>query len=597
MSQEGGTGEIEVQTDQDHQELQDIPQENQNGTVGSRAGSAHSREADPKGLITDLTRLKEITQDDPEGNSSYRDMVQEFGEEQLPQTQDSDPMQQVFSEPNDTVFFGEGFEVVKESAEEGEEIEDVLDEDDNEFDLEGSDALFEDNDDENVSSMESDVDLYNASDYDTDLEDAKEPEKILFIDPYQNENTGKSVYLRKCDELGVTPATYFLKHMDDTHLVMKFHGLGPMGMRAMSGQLEINTVTEKIDLEGNFILSEGALYLTKVLRENVYVTELILCDNKIGNAGAKALCELLAENKTIIHLNLAGNDIEDQAASSFYEMLSRNGDIKTLILRHNLFEDGGAYWFSESMNENVTLETLDISFNRFTTKGCTLIASALKENVGLKYMNCSMNGFGVDGAKALGDSLKENKYLLDLNISYCRIPHEGAPFIAEGLQVNDTLHRLQIGSNPIQEDGGFQILEGVDKATQSVLRTLDFGNLMVRKKFQELHFKLHDERGLEVIYGDVLLDVVRTRLHGGFDPYSHFMNDPMTKLKNYVEKAGYRMVDLLKSFDRDQSFTISLDELKTGIRRCNIDLTDPQIVQLMNQLDKDGNGEIDFRYD
>ena len=89
---------------------------------------------------------------------------------------------------------------------------------------------------------------------------------------------------------------------------------------------------------------------------------------------------------------------------------------------------------------------------------------------------------------------------------------------------------------------------------------------MVRKKFQELHLKLAEERGLIVIYGDVLLDVVRTKLHSGLDPYLKFLNDPMTKLKNYVEKAGYRMVDLLKSFDRDQSFTLSLDELKDGVR-------------------------------
>ena len=39
--------------------------------------------------------------------------------------------------------------------------------------------------------------------------------------------------------MGVQPATYFLKHMSDTELVMKFHGLGPHGMKAMAQSIEV----------------------------------------------------------------------------------------------------------------------------------------------------------------------------------------------------------------------------------------------------------------------------------------------------------------------------------------------------------------------
>lgn len=44
--------------------------------------------------------------------------------------------------------------------------------------------------------------------------------------------------------------------------------------------------------------------------------------------------------------------------------------------------------------------------------------------------------------------------------------------------------------------------------------------------------------------------------------------------------------------------TLSAIVVKSSVlflKRCNIDLSDPQISQLMRQLDKDGNGEIDFR--
>lgn len=92
---------------------------------------------------------------------------------------------------------------------------------------------------------------------------------------------------------------------------------------------------------------------------------------------------------------------------------------------------------------------------------------------------------------------------------------------------------------------------------------------MVKKSFKALEDQLAEERGLKTIYGGVLPDCPRTKLRGEgreIDAMKMLLRDPMSKLKAYVEKEGYRMLDLLKSFDRDNSFTISLEELKEGIR-------------------------------
>jgi len=53
------------------------------------------------------------------------------------------------------------------------------------------------------------------------------------------DNSTKARYLRKCDEMGIQPATFYIKHMSDSELVMKFHGLGPHGMKAMADSLEV----------------------------------------------------------------------------------------------------------------------------------------------------------------------------------------------------------------------------------------------------------------------------------------------------------------------------------------------------------------------
>lgn len=58
-------------------------------------------------------------------------------------------------------------------------------------------------------------------------------------DLYDRDTTGVNRYLRMCERLEIQPITYFLKHMQDKELVMKYHGLGPLGVKAMSDPLEV----------------------------------------------------------------------------------------------------------------------------------------------------------------------------------------------------------------------------------------------------------------------------------------------------------------------------------------------------------------------
>lgn len=539
------------------------------------ASTSRMSEKDAAGLITDLTRLKEITHDVriPKQELPHRRAIDIDQEEEF-------MLDGQFPLPED-----EEFDIIQRWQESDErEDDEESDVDDDIEEVFGEDVI-------SVSSLGSNPDD-DAAKYDTDLEEDVE-NLMASPDKTGEDTTPKGRYLKICEDMGIQPATYFIKHMSDTELVMKFHGLGPEGMKAMAESLMINTILEKIDLEGNYILGEGTSHLTRVLKENVYVTELVLTDNKMGTEGAQAVCELLSENKTIIHLNLSGNDIEDTAAEYFYEMLTRNAAIKTLLLQHNSFEEKGAEWFAMALNENVSLESLDLSWCHFQTKGCVMIVEALRENVGLKYFDISMNGFGIEGAKAMEETLKENKYLLRLNLGYCRIPVEGTPHIAAGLQINDTLEDLNIGFNPLSAEGGYTILVGIERNTTKTLKQVNFGNLMVRKNFEELLVKLSDDRDIKIQFGGVLSDQPRVKRKDD-DPMTKLMNDPLNKLKRFVEAAGYRMIDLLQQFDTDNSWSISLQELQEGVKKTGIDMTDPEIAELMKRLDKDGNGEIDF---
>lgn len=73
---------------------------------------------------------------------------------------------------------------------------------------------------------------------------------------------------------------------------------------------------------------------------------------------------------------------------------------------------------------------------------------------------------------------------------------------------------------------------------------------------------------MEVLYGGVMVDVTSFR-NAKYDPWAAHQNDPMTKLKEWLDQAGYRLVDLLLTFDKDGSLSLDLQELKHGIKVTN----------------------------
>ncbi|GFN83836.1 leucine-rich repeat-containing protein [Plakobranchus ocellatus] len=430
------------------------------------------------------------------------------------------------------------------------------------------------------------------SDYDTDLENMNH-DKWLSPEKYEHDTTGRVKYIRACKNEGVQPIRSFLKHMQEEQLVLRHSRLCVRALKALAAPLESNTSIETMDLQGNWLSAEGILHLCRVLRENVYVTQLNLSDNKIGNEGAVAVCNLLLSNKNLEQVNLSGNEIGNQTIEDFYNVLTQTGSaLKYLNLRHNNFDDAAAQRFKDALVENESLEWLDLSWNIFQSKGCVLLAEGLKENVGLKELAIAMNGFGCEGGKAIGKALQTNRTLYKLDISYCRLPVECAGEIALGLMHNDKLGVMNVGYNCLDAESALVILAGLQQNDSSHLLFLDFGNTRVGLKFKEIQEKLGKERGLEIHHGGVNEDY-RAQIND-IDPMEAFKRDPMTKLKEWLSNAGYRLIDLLRHFDKDQSMSISIREFREGIASTKIPLSEEQIQILINKLDQDGDGEIDF---
>ena len=53
------------------------------------------------------------------------------------------------------------------------------------------------------------------------------------------DRTGKTIYLDSCKNAKVIPVSYFIRHMFDSELEMKHHGLGPDGVKPLAVALVV----------------------------------------------------------------------------------------------------------------------------------------------------------------------------------------------------------------------------------------------------------------------------------------------------------------------------------------------------------------------
>ena len=79
-----------------------------------------------------------------------------------------------------------------------------------------------------------------------------------------------------CDNHKVTPCRYFLDHIDDQKLILRYHQFSSDEIGAISKSLSNNFHVEKLFLDGNWIEQDGIKYISKMIRQNDFITELVI---------------------------------------------------------------------------------------------------------------------------------------------------------------------------------------------------------------------------------------------------------------------------------------------------------------------------------
>ncbi|OAF68961.1 Leucine-rich repeat-containing protein [Intoshia linei] len=405
--------------------------------------------------------------------------------------------------------------------------------------------------------------------------------------------TGIDQYLIECKKLNEVPISIFIKRIMDKKMSMKYYGLSGKACVAMTKALEINNRIEKMDLQGNCIDIKGISQLSYTLRDNISLHDLNVSENLFGDLGCKHLFNNLKINKSIVILDLSGNNLTDNIGESLYELLHNNSTLRFLYLKNNKLEKESIYWIKEALLHNESLKILDLSWNLMRKSTCPYLAEIIRENYGLKELNLAMNGLA-EGVASFGEALKRNQSLIELNLHTNRINSKTFQMLSNGLTENDVLRSLLVSYNDISPESVFYMLQSLNKNDKTEMEYVNLSTSFINEDGKEVYEKIKSYRTFKLVYAGIKSKEGLLKMTEMTNE-ERFRNDPMTKLRDYADKAGYRLLDLFVSFDRDQSWSITHEELKSGIEKIGLELSEKEMTIMINKLDIDNDGSIDYK--
>ncbi|XP_057715727.1 leucine-rich repeat-containing protein 74A isoform X1 [Corythoichthys intestinalis] len=368
---------------------------------------------------------------------------------------------------------------------------------------------------------------------------------------------------------------------------LSHHGLGPLGCKALAIALVSDVHLTTLELADNYIQADGAKDVAEMLKANFTIHHLDLSNNHLRSAGAEYVSKMLMDSLSLKSVKLSGNGFTDDDAKYFAEAMSINFSIKELDLSHNRFCGRGGEHLGMLLANNEHLEVLDLCWNQLRMKGAVALSAGLKVNTTLKHLDLSWNGFGNEGALAMGEALKFNSTLVHLNLNNNRITNEGVSMLCKGLEYNDTLRVLMLAYNSLTVEGALSLVNMVKKTHKTALEEINICNVLVNENFLHLlEVTCEEHPGLDVQYGGV----------GGFiakKPVKRI--DPMKVIQDYLDQHKLRLWDFFRNIDKDATMRVPVVDFRNAMQQSNVPLDRFQIEELIQRLDRDRTGIVDYR--
>ncbi|OWF48961.1 hypothetical protein KP79_PYT12430 [Mizuhopecten yessoensis] len=402
----------------------------------------------------------------------------------------------------------------------------------------------------------------------------------------------RQMYSESCKQVGVTPVRSLTQQLCTPVVQLRCRSLGPKGADALAIALVNNPTVTSLDLEDNGIASEGAKSLAEMLEVNHNITDVSLAENLVSKDGLSAITDMMKNNFYIQSLDLTGSGFVDSDAYTVADLLENNKILRELILSHNQFGDKGGYVIAQALAQNDTLRIIDLSWNHIRGEGAKSIAACLQKNLGLRKLDVSWNGFTTGDCAIFSVTLKENTTLKELDLSNNQLGETAIAYLMKGIQKSDGLEILRIGGNLIIPRMALVILKAIEQSEACRLHTLDMGDTEVDEEFYSMADEMQAKGSFEVAHGPVIKR--RDAKTNSAEAIDGNM-DAVCELFKYMSDNNYRVIDLMKWLDKDNSMSVSRDEFKKGMITAEVPLTEHQLDLLLDQLDEDGDGEVDFK--
>ncbi|KAJ8732269.1 hypothetical protein PYW08_014999 [Mythimna loreyi] len=296
---------------------------------------------------------------------------------------------------------------------------------------------------------------------------------------------GQDLYLDLCKQMNIIPIRIFHRGLLTEEIDLRFYGVNPAGVRAMSMALARNQTVRRLDLTSNFLDHLDATYhIGQMLGHQNALTELILSGCNIGCKFLRRVVNRLS-TRVMDLLDLSGNKIKDEGFPSLTEQIFRGAVIKRLNLRRNDLTSDSLALLAEVLEFHNHTTHLDISWNKFyKTQGAIQLIRILRQSEVLVELNLSFTSLCV--GVEIG-ALLRIKTLEVLDLSNNRLTTRAAKIIAKNLVLAKSLRILDLSFNPFIPQDALEILLSLKNEEIDKLEELRMDFIEVNKEFaQEL---------------------------------------------------------------------------------------------------------------
>ncbi|CAC5423312.1 unnamed protein product [Mytilus coruscus] len=399
----------------------------------------------------------------------------------------------------------------------------------------------------------------------------------------------KNTYKQKCRQLGIIPSRKVMNQFGTGVIDITDLNLSSKELRALYIVMINDVDLMEINFSGNSLTARDIQYISEILRTNKTISTLTLRRCGLSGAPIRTLAEFLSKSNTLRKLDISDNHFDDNDAPYVAMIIEHNESISNLNLSKNKLGDSGIL-IGNALKENEMITTLDLSWNHLRGNGAIGIARGLEKNTKLLNLQVAWNGFAFEGCAALGHTLVHNSTLSTIDLANNRI-HNPAMFeLLKGLCGNKSLSTIRLAQNPITAPMTSIILQRISTSKECGLKELDMEGIVVDKEFDPLLETLQDERLFMARY-DISLPV-RKGVVSNIDSKNVFNIDPIRIL--YFMKEHMRTIDMFLKFDKDNSNSLSREELHFAFEREGYPISTSALDTVMGYLDTNRDGDVDL---